>query len=157
MLVVHAAVSIAVLALVMSPVKVAVFVLVQQSVFGLYLGCSFAPNHKGMPVVGAEEDGDRDFLRRQVLTARNVSGGRLMAAAFGGLNYQIEHHLFPSMPSRNLGRCRPLVRRFCLEHGVPYAETNLFASYAQALRYLGSLVSKPTRRQPVALGIRSGE
>ena len=39
-----------------------------------------------------------DFLRRQVLTSRNVRGGRFTDFALGGLNYQIEHHLFPSMP-----------------------------------------------------------
>ena len=80
-----------------------------------------------------------DFLRRQVLTSRNVSGGRVIAVIFGGLNYQIEHHLFPCMPSRNLRRCRILVRRFCLDQGVSYNETTLVASYAQALRYLHSL------------------
>jgi hypothetical protein len=61
-----------------------------QGPFGLYLGCSFAPNHKGMPVLDAT--GQSDFLRRQVLTSRNVRGGRLTDVALGGLNYQIEDH-----------------------------------------------------------------
>jgi hypothetical protein len=39
------------------------FILVQQGVFGFYLGCSFAPNHKGMPVLAASDK--TDFLRRQ--------------------------------------------------------------------------------------------
>ena len=60
-----------------------------------------------------DEDAAADFLRRQVLTSRNLTGGRVVAIAFGGLNYQIEHHLFPSMPSRNLRRCRPIVMEFC--------------------------------------------
>ena len=60
------------------------------------MGCSFAPNHKGMPTIAPEEE--LDFLRRQVLTSRNVRGGLLTDFALGGLNYQIEHHLFPSMP-----------------------------------------------------------
>ena len=133
----HAAGLATVLLLVMSPLHALAFVGVQQAAFGLYLGCSFAPNHKGMRIVGDE---DRlDFLRRQVLTSRNVSGGRAVAAALGSLNYQIEHHLFPSMPSRNLRRVRPLVRRFCAEIGVSYAETSLVRSYAQALRYLRGL------------------
>jgi len=138
----HAVAGIAVLVLVMSPAKVAVFVVVQQCLFGLYLGCSFAPNHKGMPVIDAGAQGDRDFLRRQVLTARNVSGGRVIAAVYGGLNYQIEHHLFPSMPSRNLPHCQPLVQRFCAAHGLPYAEASVFSSYAASLRYLHAL--RPT-------------
>ena len=78
--------------LVLSPVKAVVFVIVQQGLFGLYLGCSFAPNHKGMPILDAADQSD--FLRRQALTSRNVRGGWLTDFALGGLNYQIEHHLF---------------------------------------------------------------
>ena len=139
----HAVGLAAVLLLVMSPLHALAFVGVQQAAFGLYLGCSFAPNHKGMRIVGDDER--LDFLRRQVLTSRNVTGGRAVAAMLGSLNYQIEHHLFPSMPSRNLRRARPLVRRFCAENGVSYAETSLVRSYGQALRYLRGL-------RPVATG-----
>ena len=76
------------------------FVAIHKGVQGLYLGCSFAPNHKGMPVLDAEQAADP--LLRQVLTSRNVRGGPFTDAALGGLNYQIEHHLFPSMPRANL-------------------------------------------------------
>ena len=123
--------------LVLSPVKAVVFILLQQGLFGLYLGCSFAPNHKGMPILAA---GDRsDFLRRQVLTSRNVRGGWLTDFALGGLNYQIEHHLFPSMPRPNLRRSQALVRAFCQRQGVRYCETSLAGSYVQALRYLNAV------------------
>ena len=138
----HAAGYFTVVLLVLSPVKAAVFILVQQGLFGLYLGCSFAPNHKGMPVLDA---GDRsDFLRRQVLTSRNVRGGWLTDVALGGLNYQIEHHLFPSMPRPNLRRSQALVEAFCLQRGVPYRETSLAGSYAQTLRHLNT-VGSPAR------------
>lgn len=73
---------------------------------------------------------------KQVLTARNIRGGRLTDYALGGLNYQIEHHLFPSMPRPNLRRAQTLVRAFCAQHGVPYHETGLLHSYAQVLRHL---------------------
>jgi len=120
--------------LVLSPMKALVFLAVQQALFGLYLGCAFAPNHKGMPMLAA---GDRtDFLRRQVLTSRNVRGSRLVDFALGGLNYQIEHHLFPSMPRPHLRRAQPLVKAFCREHDVSYCETSLVRSYAEALRHL---------------------
>ena len=79
---------------------------------------------------------ERDFLRRQVLTARNVRGGRVVDFALGGLNYQIEHHLFPSMPRANLRLAQPIVRAFCAERGVPFHESPLLASYGQALRHL---------------------
>jgi fatty acid desaturase len=128
--------------LVLPPAKAAAFVVVQQALFGLYLGLAFAPNHKGMPILSAEDQ--TDFLRRQVLTARNVRGNWLVDFALGGLNYQIEHHLFPSMPRPNLRRSKALVWSFCRQHGVAYCETSLLRSYAQALRHLHQ-VGEPLR------------
>jgi fatty acid desaturase len=140
LLAVHVAGALAVLLLVLSPIRALVFLGVQQGLFGVYLGTSFAPNHKGMRIVSSDDQ--LDFLRRQVLTSRNVAGGRLMAAALGGLNYQIEHHLFPCMPSRNLRRVQPLVRRFCAAHGVSYSESGLFETFSEVLRYLNEV--RPT-------------
>jgi fatty acid desaturase len=143
LLVTHFLGGLALLLTVLSPVRTLVFVAVQQSVLGLYLGLTFAPNHKGMPIYDAA---DRpDFLRRQVLTSRNLIGGRFTTLVFGGLNYQIEHHLFPSMPSRNLKRCRPLVMAFCAAHSIPYAETTALASYGRVLRYLRGVRPEPRR------------
>jgi fatty acid desaturase len=122
-------------------VKAVVFILVQQGLFGLYLGSSFAPNHKGMLVLQAADR--TDFLRRQVLTSRNVHGGWLTDFALGGLNYQIEHHLFPSMPRPNLRRSQILIREFCQQRDLPYCQSSLLGSYAQALRYLNT-VGRPT-------------
>ena len=110
------------------------FLAVHQAVFGFYMGCSFAPNHKGMPILDADQAADP--LLRQVLTSRNIRGGPFTDAALGGLNYQIEHHLFPSMPRANLRHAQPVVRRFCSERGIPYLECSAFASYAAAVRHL---------------------
>jgi len=123
--------------LVLSPVKAVVFILVQQGLFGLYLGSSFAPNHKGMLILDADDR--TDFLRRQVLTSRNVRGGWLTDFALGGLNYQIEHHLFPSMPRPNLRRSKAMIETFCSQLDLPYCESSLVGSYAQALRYLNTV------------------
>ena len=117
MLAVHVAGYLDAVFLVLSPVQGrACSSSCSRALFGLYLGCSFAPNHKGMPIL--DDERQLDFLRRQVLTSRNVRGGWLIDFALGGLNYQIEHHLFPSMPVRNLRRSRPLVRRFCAARDV---------------------------------------
>jgi fatty acid desaturase len=134
LLLAHFAGYLTVVALVMPPVQAIAFIAVQQGLLGVYLGCAFAPNHKGMPVLGEQDN--LDFLRRQVLTSRNVTGGPLVETLLGGLNYQIEHHLFPSMPRPSLRRCRSLVRAFCAQHELPYSELNLVASYAQVLRAL---------------------
>ncbi|HEY0001635.1 MAG TPA: acyl-CoA desaturase [Actinoplanes sp.] len=132
LLVLHFAAYAAALLLVLSPLQALAFLVVHQAVFGVYLGMTFAPNHKGMP----HPDGTEDFLRKQVLTSRNVRGGRLVDVALGGLNYQIEHHLFPGMPSVNLPKAQPIVQAYCAEIGVPYEITSLTDSYAQALRHL---------------------
>ncbi|WP_328461042.1 acyl-CoA desaturase [Actinoplanes sp. NBC_00393] len=122
----------AALLLVLSPLQALAFFVVHQALFGVYLGLTFAPNHKGMP----HPDGTEDFLRKQVLTSRNVHGGWFVDTALGGLNYQIEHHLFPAMPTPNLRKAQPLVQRYCAEIGVPYEITSLTDSYRQALRHL---------------------
>jgi fatty acid desaturase len=149
LLVLHVVGYLTALFLVLSPLQAAVFVLVQQGLFGLYLGCSFAPNHKGMPTLSEAEE--LDFLRSQVLTSRNVRGSRLVDWLLGGLNYQIEHHLFPNMPRPNLRRAQPLVRAFLSQHDLPYTEASMFGSYAEALRHLHS-VGAPLRPVQAAGG-----
>jgi fatty acid desaturase len=130
----------AALLVVLSPVQAFAFFVVHHAVFGVYLGMTFAPNHKGMP----HPTGDEDYLRKQVLTSRNVTGSRLTDMALGGLNYQIEHHLFPAMPTPNLRRAQPLVKAYCAKLGVSYEETSLIVSYRQALRHLHA-VGAPLR------------
>lgn len=120
--------------LVLSPGVAAAFLGVQLGVFGFYMGISFAPNHKGMPLVPKELT--VDFLRRQVLMSRNVRGGRVIDVFLGGLNYQVEHHLFPSMPRPHLRRAAPLIAAYCREKGVAYTSVGLFASYGIVLRYI---------------------
>jgi fatty acid desaturase len=116
------------------PLLAVVFLFVQLAVFGVYMGASFAPNHKGMPLIPR---GERvDFLERQVLTSRNIRGGTFMDSFMGGLNYQIEHHLFPSMARPALARTQQIVREYCRENGVRYTETGLIESYAIVIAYL---------------------
>ena len=110
------------------------FIGVQLAVFGIYMGASFAPNHKGMPLIPASVK--LDFFSKQVLTSRNVAGGWWATALFGGLNYQVEHHLFPSVARPRLAAVRLIVREHCAKEGVPYTETTLIRSYAIVIAYL---------------------
>ena len=64
--------------------------------------------------------------------------GVVVDFAFDGLNYQIEHHLFPSVPRPNHKRAQPL-REYCAQHGVNYTETGLFKSYSIVARYLNNV------------------
>ncbi|WBB78785.1 acyl-CoA desaturase [Micromonospora sp. WMMD882] len=127
----------------MPPAHALAFAAIHQALFGLHLGLAFAPNHKGMEM--PDPDGEKwGHLRRQVLTSRNVRGGVLTDWFLGGLNYQIEHHLFPSMPRPHLRLAQPLVRAHCRDLGIPYAETGPVDSYRQALRHLHE-VGEPLR------------
>jgi fatty acid desaturase len=105
-----------------------------QAVAGLYLAAIVAPNHKGMPVWS--DDRPPSFLEQQVLGSRNLRPHRLTDFFFGGLNYQVEHHLFPTMPRPNLGRARALVRPFCAAHGLEYDEVGVLTSYRRVLSEL---------------------
>jgi fatty acid desaturase len=110
------------------------FLGVQLAVFGVYMGSSFAPNHKGMPVL--PHDSKVDFLRRQVLTSRNIRGNWTMDTFMGGLNHQVEHHLFPNMPRPHLKRAREIAMEYCRSHDIAYTETGLRDSYGIVIRYL---------------------
>ncbi len=120
--------------LVLSPLRAVVFIALTQSLFGFYLGVSFLTNHVGMPTVVG--DGDLGFLRRQVVTSRNLSGRAFTGFVFGGLDTQIEHHLFPTMPRGNLRRARKVVRPFCAERRIAYTERSPWQAYHDVVRHL---------------------
>ncbi|MFF8382405.1 acyl-CoA desaturase [Streptomyces kanasensis] len=142
LLLAHVAGYAALLLATMPPGRALLFALLHQMLLGLHLGLAFAPNHKGMAVPGDDERWGH--LRRQVLTSRNIRGSALTDWLLGGLNYQIEHHLFPSMPRPHLRLAQPLVRAHCRSLGIPYAETGAVDSYRQALGHLHA-VGEPLR------------
>jgi fatty acid desaturase len=110
------------------------FLGVQLAVFGLYIGGSFLPNHVGMPVL---TDGHGlDYLRKQVTTSRNLSGGPLMSTLTGGLSLQIEHHLFPGMARPNLWAVRPIVQAHCERLGLTYTELTPIAAVAAVVQHM---------------------
>lgn len=120
------------------------FFIMQRALFGLYLGSVAAPNHKGMLVL--DKDSQLDFLRQQVLTSRNVKAHPLTDFWYGGLNYQIEHHLFPTMPRNRLKEAQHIVKAYCEQHSIPYHETGVLQSYREILGYLHE-VSAPLRSE----------
>jgi len=121
----------------LSPADAMTFLFSFHGALGLYLGLVFAPNHIGMPVAGDWAQGD--FLRAQVVTSRNVRGSRLVDFLFGGLNHQIEHHLFPSMPRRQLRRAGTLVRAFCEERELCFHQPGLLDTYREVFGHLHSV------------------
>ncbi|MGW2564270.1 fatty acid desaturase family protein [Streptomyces sp. NPDC001514] len=136
----------------LSPMLAASFIVVQYAAQGFYFGMIFAPNHKGMDVRDGEEE-TLDWLERQVLTSRNIHPSRTIDFLYGGLNYQIEHHLFPSMAQKNLPRARELTREYCEERGIPYHEVGFWSSYREVASFLHE-VSAPVRNGTVEQYLR---
>ena len=134
LMVLHYVLYFGLLSLVLSPLQVIAFFVVHQAIFGLHLGLAFAPNHKGMPMPQPGEHWTH--LQRQVLTSRNVRAHPVTDWLMGGLNYQVEHHLFPSIPRHSMGALKPFVMQHCATQGLPYTETSAPRSYAIALAYL---------------------
>ncbi|MFI1396141.1 fatty acid desaturase family protein [Streptomyces sp. NPDC020681] len=144
LLIAHAVAYATLLLTTMTLGQAVLFALIHQMLLGLHLGMAFAPNHKGMEMPDEESNERWGHLRRQVLTSRNVRGGPVTDWFLGGLNYQIEHHLFPSLPRPHLGLAQPLVRAHCRSLGIPYTETGLVESYRQALAHMHE-VGEPLR------------
>ena len=121
-----------------------IFIVVHRALAGLYMGLVFAPNHKGMPVL---DSGMRlDYMRQQVLTSRNIHSISLIDMAYGGLNRQIEHHLFPNMPRNRLKDAREVVKAFCEERGIAYHETGFWQSQREILGYMHE-IGAPLRQR----------
>jgi fatty acid desaturase len=147
LLIAHIGLYLTAVFLVLPPTIGLVFIAVHQGLWGVYMSLSFAPNHKGMQTMSAGHS--LDFLRKQVLTSRNVRGGHWVNFLLGGLNYQIEHHLFPNMPTPHLRLAQPIIQGFCAEQGISYAQCGLLSSYGQVLRHLHA-VGAPLRDADVS-------
>jgi fatty acid desaturase len=120
------------------------FAAVHQMLLGVYLGAAFLPNHTGMAMVGPDER--IDFLRRQVLTSRNIRASRLADYFYGPLSCQIEHHLFPAMPRYNLRAAAAIVRPYCEGLGIAYHETSAWRAYAEIHDQLRAAARVAARR-----------
>lgn len=109
------------------------FIVLHQKLWSAYITSIFAPNHKGMPILEGETV---DFMREQILTARNIRPNFLVDCYYGHLNYQIEHHLFPTMPRYHSRKAREIVKQFCAEKGIEYYETSVMRSYVEIIRHM---------------------
>jgi hypothetical protein len=121
---------------------------------GLYLSNVFAPNHKGMPQVAP--GASISFLEQQVVTTRNVKPGLFTDFIHMGLNYQIEHHLFPTCPRRNLKRLTPYVLQACEDLGLPYTQVSFAESHQRIISRLAH-VAKCAREESLLAASRSAQ
>lgn len=109
---------------------------------GFLLAIVFGLGHNGMATYDA--DARPDFWKLQVTTTRNITGGHGFPQAFvdwfcGGLQYQVDHHLFPSLPRHNLAKTHALVKSFCKEWNVQYHEADLVDGTVEVLKHLSKV------------------
>nr|WAY16336.1 front-end fatty acid desaturase group B iso2 [Platynereis dumerilii] len=113
------------------------------SAFGLYMlvrffesfWFTFVTQMSHLPM-DIDSDQEHDWLKAQTLTTCNVQPGIFNDWFTGHLNYQIEHHLFPTMPRHNFHKVAPLVRSLCKKHNLPYVEKSLGVAFADILTSL---------------------
>ena len=87
-------------------------------------------------------EGD-DWLKLQVCNSANfLNDNMFWTRAFGGINYQIEHHLFPNMSNIHYPTIAPIVKKFCEEHNIPYVNHptifGAYKSYLKTIRHYNS-------------------
>ena len=110
------------------------FAIVQTVVSGWYLNVIFGTNHTAMPLLSQSQR--MGFVEQQVTTSRNVRVPGCLSFLFGGLDLQIEHHLFPTMPRNQLRRARAATKAFCAKHGVSYRESGFAETYLEIFRHM---------------------
>jgi fatty acid desaturase len=114
--------------------KAFAFVIGANTLASLYMINIFAPTHKGMPQI--EKGAKVPFLIQQVITSRNIRPHCLSDYFYMGLNYQIEHHLFPSCPRNHIKKMKPFVYATCKKQNLPYTEMRVFESTKFILKNL---------------------
>jgi len=99
----------------------------------------FIPNHIGMRRLTQADK--PSYLEQQVTTSRNISNPPVLDFYYGGLNSQIEHHLFPRVSHDRYRAMRPVVRAFCQARGIAYQEASLYGALASVGRHLGAMTA----------------
>ncbi|CAN8076643.1 unnamed protein product [Agarophyton chilense] len=120
------------------------YMLASQAFGGVLLGVVFAVGHNGMDVLTLKELRAADFIRLQVRTTRNVDPNWFTDWFTGGLSYQIEHHIFPTVPRHHLPKLRTIFRAFCAKHNIPYTSETLMdgnKSVSNILRVVSKVAS----------------
>jgi fatty acid desaturase len=99
----------------------------------------FIPNHIGMRRL--ERGETIGYFEQQVTTSRNITNLPGFDFFFGGLNSQIEHHLFPRVAHHRYRAMRPIVRAFCRKRGLAYEEASFGRALATVGRHLGAMTA----------------
>jgi fatty acid desaturase len=101
---------------------------------GICLALVFAPAHMGLPIVTEQ---NHDWVH-QLETTRNLELPRPISFLFIGLDYQVEHHLFPKIPHANLPRAARITSEWCKRHGVFYKSEPYLLALVDAARFMAT-------------------
>lgn len=101
---------------------------------GVFLALVFLPAHVGLPIVREQ---NKDWVH-QLETTRNLEMPRFISYFFIGLDYQVEHHLFPKIPHQNIRKAAAITRSWCERHGIPYLSEPYHHALADAARFMAN-------------------
>lgn len=118
---------------------VVMFVIISQSLGGLLIGVVFTVGHNAMEVFTEEELRATDFVNLQVRSTRDVDPHWFTDWFCGGLNYQVEHHIWPTIPRHNLPRAAVFLKQFCEKHSIPYSSAGLIEGNRQVCKLISKL------------------
>ncbi|KAI9295743.1 delta6 fatty acid desaturase [Neoconidiobolus thromboides FSU 785] len=107
-------------------IKSLLFLFFSQTSSGVLIAAVFSLNHNGMRILTKDEANELDFYQLQIETGRDVIPSYFMTWFTGGLNYQIEHHLFPTLPRHNFQFTQKRVQALCNKYDIKYHCTGFF-------------------------------
>ena len=108
-----------------------IVVLVMNFVLSPWLAFGFITNHLGCETFTKEQAKKFSWMELQMRGSRSLKGGFLVHWFYGGLNTQIEHHLFPKAPRFNLLKVQEMTKAFAKKYDIPYFETTPLMAYIQ--------------------------
>lgn len=118
----------------LTPLHAILFIIVHQGLYGVFMATVFAHNHIGRPLMPNKSG--LNWLRREVVTSRNLKSTRLTSFWWGGVDYHIEHHLFTSIPRNRLRQAQKIIKSFCEARSIPYHQVGVFQSYKEIIQFL---------------------
>ena len=118
--------------LVWGPLAVLGMYLALWAVVGVCLALVFAPAHMGLPIVGEPNH----EWQHQLATTRDLELPRVISFFFIGLDYQVEHHLFPRIPHRHLPLAARITRAWCRRHHIVHQREPYLAALGSAERFM---------------------
>lgn len=125
---IHYIVAIKVTFLFLPTTTAVIFNLAALLFMGIYVGSAFAPNHKGEDMLSPNK---KHNWVHQITLTRNIAPSPIISYVLSGIECQIEHHLFPTMPRFAYPRAREIVKDYCEKNNIPYHETSWIGSLQQ--------------------------